>query len=174
MASEIRGVDNFDSANVGKVLQVVSTTKTDTFSSTGTTSWVDITGLSATITPISTTSKILVMVNLKGAAVGHCSFRIMGGSTAIGIGDAAGSRTRAGANSAIIPAATAYTEYTTHAMEMSVLDSPGTTSAITYKAQAATPYSSSYYIYVNRTVSDADYSYNPRTASTITLMEIGA
>jgi hypothetical protein len=45
------------------VLQVVSIPKTDTFT-TSSTSDVAITGLSATITPTSATSKILILVNI--------------------------------------------------------------------------------------------------------------
>jgi hypothetical protein len=43
----------------GKVLQVVSTTKTDTFTTTST-SFTDITGMSVSITPSSASNKILV------------------------------------------------------------------------------------------------------------------
>ena len=43
----------------GSILQVVSVTKTDSFT-TSSSSFVDITGLSATITPSSASSKILV------------------------------------------------------------------------------------------------------------------
>ena len=46
----------------GKVLQVVSTAKTDTFS-TSSTSFTDITGLSVAITPSATSSKILVFLS---------------------------------------------------------------------------------------------------------------
>ena len=53
----------------GSILQVVSTTKTDTFTSTST-SMVDITGLSATITPSSTSSKILVMASVASGNTG--------------------------------------------------------------------------------------------------------
>ena len=53
----------------GAILQVVSTFKSDTFS-TASTSFVDITGMSATITPTSATSKILVFINL---TVGHAA-----------------------------------------------------------------------------------------------------
>ena len=45
----------------GKVLQVVSTTKTDTFTGNGTA--IDVTGLSVTITPSSTSNKILLASN---------------------------------------------------------------------------------------------------------------
>ena len=59
MPSEIKGSSNFDSDSAGKVLQVVSTTKTDTFT-TSSTSFVDITGLSVSITPSSTSNKIKI------------------------------------------------------------------------------------------------------------------
>jgi len=47
----------------GSVLQVVQTYKTDSFS-TNATSYTNVTGLSASITPTSATSKILVMVSV--------------------------------------------------------------------------------------------------------------
>ena len=46
------------------VVQVVSTTKTDTFSTTSE-SYTDITGLSATITPSSSQNKILTMFTVR-------------------------------------------------------------------------------------------------------------
>jgi hypothetical protein len=69
----------------GSVLQVVSVTKTDTFSSTAT-SFTDITGMAATITPTSASSKILVLVSM---VVGPDAYsrlvatRLVRGSTAI-------------------------------------------------------------------------------------------
>jgi len=47
----------------GKILQVVSTTKTDSFETSSTT-FVDVTGLSVSITPAATSSKILVLVHM--------------------------------------------------------------------------------------------------------------
>jgi hypothetical protein len=47
--------------STGSILQVVQTVKSDTFSNSTKGSYVAVTGLSATITPTSTTSKILVM-----------------------------------------------------------------------------------------------------------------
>ena len=58
----VAGATSAVQASSGKVLQVVSTTKTDTFS-TASTTFVDLTGLSVSITPTSTSSKILVLVN---------------------------------------------------------------------------------------------------------------
>ena len=53
----------------GKILQVKSVTKKDSFS-TGDNGWTDITGLSLTITPSKATSKILVQASLSAGAKG--------------------------------------------------------------------------------------------------------
>ena len=60
---------SFDAAGGGKVLQLVTVQKTDTFS-TSSTSDTTVTGLTLNITPSATTSKILVMINLT-ACLGH-------------------------------------------------------------------------------------------------------
>ena len=78
----------------GCILQTLSTTKTDTFSSSST-GPVDITGLSVTITPKYATSKIFIMFNAH--IVGFDSgtgIRLLRGSTPLGLGDASGSRAR--------------------------------------------------------------------------------
>ena len=54
------GKVTFPNTSTGKLLQVVQTMKTDTFSSTTATTWTDITGVTVNITPSSTSSKILV------------------------------------------------------------------------------------------------------------------
>jgi hypothetical protein len=85
-------------------------------------------------------------------------------STPVFIGDAAGSRTRAtiagvdgnGSNSLSLVG--------------SGLDSPSTTSSVTYKVQVKNQGASS--VYVNRSDGDADNVVRPRTVSTITVMEI--
>ncbi len=66
MASEIRGVDNFDSANVGKVLQVVSLLSTTQGSQTITSTDSQIGLLSKTITPKGASSKFLVVARWFG------------------------------------------------------------------------------------------------------------
>lgn len=154
----------------GGVLQVVQVQKTNTFS-TGSQSFVDITDLSASITPISASNKILVCISINVSSNQHSDIRLVRGSTAIAIGDASGNQTRStfhiysGVN-------TSGMGYHTFSSSMMWLDSPATTSSVTYKVQAANPYSGSYATYINRTYQDDDYSYNGRTPSTITLMEI--
>jgi len=152
----------------GTVLQVVSTTKTDTFTSTVTGAYTDITGMSVSITPTSNTSKILVHVT--GAGMGQVGVsslvvQLVRGSTAISIGDAAGSRTTASTNS--------YSSDTSQLGPFAIhfLDSPATTSATTYKIQFRL---GSGTFFFNRTQTDTDSASFARIASTITVMEVAA
>jgi len=152
----------------GKILQVVSTTKTDTFS-TASTSFTDITGLSVSITPTSATSKILVFarVSLSCGAGNSCSLRMMRDSTASGVGAAAGSRLQATSRVSVVG-----TDYGIDATGLT-LDSPASTSALSYHVEIAVQGST---WLVNRSDTDTDsagavYS---RTASTITVMEVSA
>jgi hypothetical protein len=150
----------------GKVAQVVSTSKTDTFTSAST-SYVDITGLSVSITPTAATSKVLVIAQVSGSmdtGVASLFFRMMRDSTAINIGDTAGSRQRAtfGFSNTIA------SEVVSGAA--SFLDSPATTSATTYKMQGVN--SSAGTFYINRSKTDADFAAYARPASSITVMEI--
>ena len=145
--------------------QVVSTNKTDTFSTTST-SYTDITGLSVSITPTLATSKVLVMVSFSASVSTDIAvmFQLVRGSTAINIGDAAGSRTRASA-SMITNADT--TQFGT--FNWQYLDSPATTSATTYKVQMFVNAGTGF---INRTGSDTDTATRPRTPANITVMEV--
>lgn len=152
----------------GSIIQVVSTTKSDTFSTTSST-FVDLTGLSASITPISTSSKILVLVSVsRGVSIDAISrFRLDRNGTSIAIGDTAGSRTRASIAMYFGSSATTFQIDTAH---LSFLDSPSSTSSLTYKVQCATDGTGT--LYINRNSADADSSASNRTISTITLLEI--
>ena len=82
----------------GKILQVVAANKTDTFSATASDgTYHDITGLSVSIT-ITGTNDVLIFFQSSYSTSSDLgqrgSFRLVRGSTAINIGDAAGSRTR--------------------------------------------------------------------------------
>jgi len=52
------------------------------------------------------------------------------------------------------------------------VDSPATTSEITYGVQLLNAHSVTYNIFVNRTEGDGDTVFNPRSVSTITVMEV--
>ena len=165
----LRGDQSWAEAGGGKVLQVVSANKTDTASSTSTT-FVS-TGLEATITPSSTSSKILILAEANIGShidntVGCCILR---DSTEVKVADAASSR-------ALFASAShyQYSSYNTISTSMSYLDSPSSTSAITYKVAYAKKYNGngSYGVYLNRGPFDSDNAYYGRSSSTIVLMEI--
>jgi len=153
----------------GAVLQVVSTTKTDTFT-TSSTGPIDITGLSVTITPKFATSKIFVMFNAH--IVGFDSgtgIRVLRGSTNIALGDAEGSRARMTAIG-MYSNATSPNTYDGGYAHASFLDSPATTDATTYKLQAQCLSTNG--IVVNRSRYNVDNGNASRGISTITVMEI--
>ena len=155
--------------SAGKILQVIQTTKTDT-ASTGSSSFADI--LTVSITPTAATSKFLLTGDLK---IGYSSYtaaimwKFVRDSTDLFIGDADGNRTRCtwgledGHNNSTI-----FQLDTTHG---TFLDSPNTTSAITYKVQWAAIQATGY---LNRTGNDGNSSGYPRTASSLTVMEVSA
>lgn len=163
------GVLDSGSLPTGTVLQVVSTTKTDTFS-TSSTSFVDVTGLSTTITPSSTNSKILISGMVSFAlqnANTNCEYRIDRDGTSVAIGDPTGNRPGATGH---WYAADANGNYGTGQMAFSYLDSPNSASAVTYTVELRT--SSGSTVKLNASESDGDNSNVGRTCSTITAMEV--
>ena len=143
----------------GSILQVVSTTKTDTFSTTST-SFVDVTGLSATITPRSTSSKIYVIANViagNNNASGSMRLNLVRNSTNI-----------AQPSGGIVNStAQIYTNNINAGVgvPLSFLDSPNTTSSVTYKLQTAVYGSGTAFI---GRIAIAD----ERSVSSITLIEV--
>jgi hypothetical protein len=142
----------------GKVLQVVQTVYSTEVSNTNDT-YID-TGLSATITPSSATSKILVMLTqnffVNDAAVNSSgSIRILRGSTVI---FSPAVTTAIGIRASVSSGNVQWRGY----VPMTYLDSPATTSAITYKTQFSDG---------NTTGATVQRDSNP---STLTLMEIAA
>jgi len=152
----------------GKILQVIQAVKTDTFSSAADTTWADITGITASITPTSTSNKILIMVHLSVGSSGSAwqdgvELQLVRGSTAIHVGDTAGTRPRVttgvGMDNDFL--GSCYIQY---------LDSPSTTSATTYKVQIQSAFG--YTSYLNRTGQDTNSTDYSRGASSIILMEV--
>lgn len=166
--SKIRDESTDGSVVGGKVLQVVSATKTDTFSTSSL--LVDIPGLSVTITPASTSSKILVMVQcmITGNNTGLI-LQLVRDSTAIYQGDAAGSR-KQGSMVGLYSPSTSASAYGAGANHFHFVDSPSTTNATTYKVQGGVIASST--MYIGRVQYDLDNENASRVPSTITVMEI--
>jgi hypothetical protein len=150
----------------GKIGQVVSTTKTDTTSVTQDASYADVSGMSVSITPSATSSKILVLVTCYPTTEADYNLLItlVRGSTDICIGDAASSRSRVSTGNRPT------TAYDIAARTINYLDSPSTTSSTTYKLQWRQVDDAT--AYLNRTHNDGDDEHRPRLASTITVMEV--
>ncbi len=157
-----------ETITAGKVLQVVSATKTDTFTTSTADTFVDVTGLSVSITPSATSSKIFIKVDTQCSGTELFFIQLVRGSTAICIGDSdssnrvectAGGEFQASNNDKVA------------SMNASFLDSPNTTSATTYKLQLRI-YSSGRTATLNRTANDSDSTFTGRGASTITAFEI--
>ncbi len=137
----------------GKVLQVVNATF-GTATTTSSSTYADL-GLSASITPSSTSSKILVTVHLSGCQKNNNALlgtRLLRGSTTIYTIDNMSLYTNTADQNAIGTVSTSY------------LDSPSTTSATTYKVQFRSVDNNAY-VYINNDFSGG-------SNSNITLMEI--
>ena len=148
-----------DAVSFGKVLQVVSTAKTDTFSTTATYSggFADITGLSVAITPSATSSKVLVLVQIYNSVGSNTQFfNLIRGSTNL-LQPGSGSLK-----------ATIGNDHSMGNVSITFLDSPSSTSETTYKVATAREASGT--VYVNRRQDSANHT----GSSTITAIEIGA
>ena len=178
MASELRvdkiiPVDGVSSGGGGGIVQVKSVTKTDTFGNQNET-FTDITGLSVTISPKFSTSKILIMY--AGCAscestnrMGHVRLvRVVGGTTStdIFIGDA-GESNQARASSSF---ASPY-NYQMQQFSGTFMDSPATTNAVTYKMQIAAG-DQGYKVNIGRDDGNSNEFSRARVPTSITVMEV--
>ena len=171
--------DGLPSGSSGGIIQVVSVAKRDIFSTTNgvTGSGYDpVSGLAATITPTRSDSKILVMLQMSvGRSANHRVYMRLGRTIAGGsldntifIGDANGSNTRntgsmhLGTASGMVP------------ISSNFLDSPGTTSAVTYQpAICGNQGDGNHTCYVNRQAnSNGSSSADDVQTSSIILMEL--
>mgnify|MGYP001171754370 CR=1 FL=1 len=144
----------------GKVLQVVQANKSNIFSTSGTT-FVDVTDLSLSIIPSSTSSKILVMFTgmLSGDTYASTKVNLLRDSTILGEGST-GTQKASITNYA--------TGSQTYNSGLNWLDSPSSTSSLTYKVQLATDNTTGVVVYLNRNSGDANYT----GSSSLTVMEI--
>jgi len=153
---------------------VVQAVKTDTFTMSGT-AYTDVTDLEVTITPTSASSKVLLLAQVS-LSVGttnddNAYIRFSGGNTSGFVGDAAGSRVQAAAETGSSTSAFKAAE-AAQGRPLIYVDSPATTSAVTYKVQLrqrlARP------AYINRSGRDTDSDTHGRTASSIIAIEVAA
>ncbi len=128
------------SPKAGNIIQVKQTVKTSFFSTSTTGSGVDVTGVSVTITPASSSNKILVRCFGEYGNDNNDSFaslsiaRVLDGSTDTGIavGDTRGSTTRATMNATLRSGGGLSHNVSRH-FGCEILDSPNTTNPVEYK-----------------------------------------
>ena len=162
-------INGLPSGASGGIIQTVQTVKTDT-TSTYSTTMVDCSGMAVTITPSSSSNKILVTVIANvGAASGYrAMFRILRGSTAIGIGTDVSNRQACGMSSRY------HDNGVTHNAVQTFLDSPATTSATTYSVRIGGSKNGTTNYFVNRPYQWSDDNRRATGISTLTLMEVSA
>ncbi len=148
----------------GKVLQVVSTTKLDTFSVSGT-GTVAVTGFSLSITPSSTSNKIFITSNFCGRQGDYGGgWLLYRDGSSVATPSSIGSRT--GTHSSGYDSVNEATSN----FSLSYLDSPSSNSSLTY-AIYVNAYSNTNY-HFNRSKDDTNTGDRPRTIATITAYEI--
>jgi hypothetical protein len=156
-SAEATGLKWAAAAAGGKVLQVVYGSTSTPTSMTSTTAYAD-TGLSASITPSSTSSKVLILTSqtaiIYQQSLLYMGTRILRGSTSI---YEPGDRGDIG-----FDVTGANTPYIGHRFSLMYLDSPSTTSSTTYKTQGKMAYGNTLTFQ------------SSNNTSTIILMEIGA
>ncbi len=140
--------------DAGKILQVKQTTKSNTFETTSS-SYIDIPDLSVSITPASTSNKILFIssVNFGANQTGqHNFYQVVRDSTTI----SATAQSIRSSDTAVV-----------HSYSSIILDSPSSTSALTYKIQCKPESGNA--VGVNRNIGNTLYGF-----STILCMEVAA
>jgi len=148
--------------------QIQSTSVTAASFTTTSGTYIDVTGLSISITPTSSSSKIFILYSVFGSSTNHAAMRLVRDSTAINVGTAAGSRIVASAIGFQVDGSA--TGYEGGVVSGNFVDSPNTTSAVTYKIQVLTYAGATFYL--NTTNTDSDTTYTYRGASTITAIEV--
>ena len=161
----------------GHVVQVVTASKSDAFAGTPGAVWMDVSGLSVTITPRFANSRFLIMADIKGAGTQDVTVirskivrGISGSFTDVGVGDAASNRPRS-LGQFYIASGGGGTVYLAQ-IGGNIVDQPNTLLPVTYKAQIGAD-STSVVVRVNITQTDRDTAFNDaRGYSSITVMEI--
>jgi|TARA_X000001388_G_scaffold76260_1_gene73102 hypothetical protein len=157
---------------LGKVAQVLQTTKLDTFSTTSSSN-TDVTGLSVAITPSSSSSKILITASISlgsDTADRNLNLFVTRGDTEIYKADQSGSnRQRAGGGLHYHHGLSSTVG--TYSANIMFLDSPSSTSELTFKIRANAGANGGT-LHINRTGDSTDDTNRASYPSSITVMEI--
>ena len=158
--------------NGGGIIQVKQTLKTDSFHTTSTT-YTDITGMNISITPTRSDSKILLQCNIQfgGALNLYAPVRLLRDSPHIGQSTVySGSQTNATFSLNLTDVSGTASQYKIFSTVYQILDSPATTSTVTYKLQVSSWASRNFYI--NRSEQDSGAAWTHGASSSMTAMEV--
>ena len=177
MASELRvdkiiPTDGVPTGGGGGIIQVKQTLKTDSFHTTSQ-SYTDITGMTVSITPKFNTSKILLQCNIQfgGALNLYAPVRLLRGSTHIGQSTVySGGQTNATFSLNLTDVSGTASQYKIFSTVYQILDSPATTSEVTYKLQVSSWAGRNFYI--NRSEQDSGAAWTHGASSSMTAMEV--
>ena len=177
MASELRvdkiiPTDGVPTGGGGGIIQVKQTLKTDSFHTTSQ-SYTDITGMTISITPKFNTSKILLQCNIQfgGALNLYAPVRLLRDSTHIGQSTVySGGQTNATFSLNLTDVSGSASQYKIFSTVYQILDSPATTSTVTYKLQVSSWASRNFYI--NRSEQDSGAAWTHGASSSMTAMEV--
>ena len=163
---------NLTGISAGKILQVQSTTRTDTFSESIAANTGAISGdaITVNITPSNASNKIFLIAHLSiglsnDNEVNWAFYK--GGSVLSGaIADADGNRQRR------TSAGDVRWSGTHHTIGGQYLDTAGGTSQITYSCRLSSGNNGTVTIYLNRSHTNDNYAYDFKSISTLTAMEV--
>jgi hypothetical protein len=157
----------------GNTINIYEATKTDVQSMTGYT-FVDITGLSITLTPVSASSKFLIHYAVVASSDYYKTYiNLLRNGTLLGANaDGAGDNRYRGTSAHATDMTISNAHGIVHNHSITFLDSPATTGSLTYKLQSAGR-GSTYVSYINRSVPDRAFGeYDDRTVSRMIIQEI--
>ena len=165
---------NLTGISAGKILQVQSTTRTDTFSESIAANTGAISGdaITVNITPSNASNKIFLIANLSiglsnDNEVNWAFYK--GGSVLSGaVANADGNRRQRTSGGDVRWTGTH------HTFGGQYLDTAGGTSQITYAVKLGHSANGTKTVYLNRSHTDDNYAYDVRTQSTLTAMEVEA
>jgi hypothetical protein len=147
----------------------IEAVKTDEFSTTNTNgTWADVTGLSVTITPTTTSKKVRIEVclNVSTNTAAAVAYRVLRGATPLQVGDVTGSRTAA------TGVAASYNHFYSNDVSRILIDAPASTSTQTYKIQITGLFGAALTSYVNRTGQNDNAGYTANGSSYIRVYEV--
>jgi hypothetical protein len=177
MALYTQSIRPYSSYTYGGITQVSYSSLINHFSSNSTT-WADITNLSASITPQSTSSRILVQFSLGRATTDRhdldyaCGLRVLRGSTIADFNGVSGSNRERLCGT--IQGLAYNDDHSIGPWTFGGIDHPNTTSSVTYKVQAMCQ-SSSVPLHLNTSINNNNSTqiYYGTARSTIIVMELG-